>query len=242
MAEPAAAPLTRRRLDAGDLPLWMCLAGMTTGVLLLTATAEGAVAHDGEMAGHGDAHHIQHLLMIAATTLIMMSPLAFPLLRTLARTTLWTEAAIALAAAWAGFVGLWCLAAAAMHVAGELLSRVITAPGAIVALTACCVAAQYSRRRAAMLNACRRTRPMRPRRPVVGGLGWSADAAYRCIKMCAAPMTLMALSPTVAVSAAITALLWWERFSSRRRELRGALVFAYVVVGAGMLLATATDR
>jgi hypothetical protein len=180
--------------------------------------------------------------MITAMTLIMMSPFAFPLLRTVARTTLWTDSAIALATAWVGFLGLWCAAAAAMHVAGELLAMMITAPAAIIALTGFCVAAQHSHRRAGMLNACRRTRPMRPHRPVIGGLGWSADAAYRCVKVCAAPMTLMALSPALAVSASITALLWWERFSSRRRERRSAMAAGYLVIGAVMLMTTMLNR
>jgi len=49
-------------------------------------------------------------------------------------------------------------------------------------------------------------------------------------------MTLMALSPALASAAAITALLWWERFSQRRRELRGVLPLSYAVIGAAMLV------
>jgi hypothetical protein len=55
-------------------------------------------------------------------------------------------------------------------------------------------------------------------------------------------MTLMALSPTFAVSAAIAALVWWEKFSTRRREHRWALLICYVVLAAGMLLEVTIER
>ncbi len=238
-----ATPVALRRLDADALPLWLCLSGLATGLsLVLAAVLDGADSHGAMTPGHMHTHHVHHLVMIVGTTLIMMSTFAFPLLRTVARTTLWMEAVMAVAAAWVGFIGLWCVAAIGMHVAGELLASVLTQQGAIVVLAGLCVVAQLTRRRAAMLNACQRTRPMRPHRPVGGGLSWSADAAYRCIKVCAAPMTLMALSPTLAVSTVIAALVWWERFSSRRREHRPPLMLGYLVIGAGMLLEVAIER
>ena len=244
MAEWAlAAPVFRRRLDADDLPLWLCVAGVCTGALLLVAAAlDGSDSHAVEAAGHTHSDHLHHLVMITGTTLIMMSPFAFPLLRTVARTTLWTEAATAVAASWVGFIGLWCLAAIVMHVGGELAAEVVTLPGAIIGLVGLCIVAQLSSHRAALLNACQRTRPMRPGRPLGGGLGWSVEAARRCIRVCAVPMTLMALSPALAVSAMIVALVWWERFSSRRREHRWALSLGYLLVAAAMLGEVALQR
>lgn len=228
-------PAARRRLDADVLPSWMCLAGMASGLLVVVASIlESAGTHGSGRAGHTHSDHTQHVAMIVGTTLIMMSPFVFPLLRTVGRTTLWNEAAVAIAAAWSGFIGLWCIAALGLHLAGELLTRTVTAPGAIVVLTGLCVLTQLSRRRTALLNACGRTRPMRPGRPVAGGLRWGAGGAIRCVKVCAPAMTLMALSPTLAASSVLTGLLWWERFSVRRSELRLPLILGYLIVGAGL--------
>jgi hypothetical protein len=225
------------------LPLWLCVSGMASGLLMvLAAELDGSGAHESMAAGsiaaeHADAgRHVHHLLMIIGTTLIMMSPFVFPLLRTVARTTLWWEAAAAVAAAWAGFLGIWCVAAAGMHLAGELIALLLTSRGAVAALTVICVATQLSRRHAALLSACQLTRPMRPGRPVAGGLMWGAVGVSRCIRVCAGPMTLMALSPALGGAAAITALLWWERFSEHRVELRIPLALGYLVVGAGILI------
>jgi hypothetical protein len=231
-------PVARRRLDADVLPLWLCVAGICSGLLMvLAAVLEGGGSHGEAGPAHVHTDHAHHALMIVGTTLIMMSPFAFPLLRTVVRTTMWDEAAVAVAAAWTAFMGLWCVAAIGMHVVGELLVLAITAPGALAVLTGLCVVAQLSRRRAALLNACGRTRPMRPGRPSEGGLVWAADSAYRCMKVCAPAMTLMALSPALAASMVLTALLWWERFSGRRSELRVPLLLGYLAVGAGMLIA-----
>ncbi|MDT5015321.1 MAG: hypothetical protein QOD39_1481, partial [Mycobacterium sp.] len=94
-----ATRITRRRLDVEDLPLWLSVSGLTTGVLLiLAAVLDGADSHGMQAAAHMHTVHVHHLTMIVGTTLIMMSPFAFPLLRTVVRTSLWTEAAIAVAA------------------------------------------------------------------------------------------------------------------------------------------------
>jgi hypothetical protein len=245
----SALPIAGRRLDAQALPWWLCVSGMATGLLMVfAAEVDGTGAHGsmgesmgaehGSMAAeHADAgHHLHHLLMIVGLTLIMMSPFVFPLLATVARTTLWWEATPAVAAAWAGFLGIWCVAAAGMHLAGELMALLLTSRGAVAALTVTCVAAQLSRRHAALLGACALTRPMRPGRPVAGGLSWGAVAVSRCIRVCAAPMTLMALSPGLGGAAAITALLWWERFSERRLQFRIPLALGYLAVGAALLI------
>ncbi|MGV0743828.1 hypothetical protein [Mycolicibacterium sp. XJ870] len=226
--------LVRDRLDADVLPMWCCAAGVISGVLLvLVVLAETGGSHSA--GGHTHTDHLNHVLMIIGTTLTMMSPFAFPLLRTVARTTLWTEAAAAVAAAWGAFLGIWCVAAVGMHLAGEVLVLALTPAGAVVALTVACAVMQLSRRRGGLLNACQRTRPMRPGCPTEGGLRWGAGAGYRCIQVCSVPMTLMALSPALAVSAVIAGLLWWERFSVRRRETRVPLAFGYLAVGVGIL-------
>ena len=232
----ATLPATRPELDADALPWWLCISGMASGLLLvLTAMLDGGGAHVHAVAGHAHTDHVVHLLMIIGMTLIMMSPFAFPLLRTVARTTLWTESAMAAGAAWVGFIGVWCVAAVGMHLLGELVALSLTNQGAVVVLTALCVVAQLCRRRNAMLGACQRTRPMRPGSPISGGLRWGSDGACRCIQVCSAPMTLMALTPALAAAATITALLWLERFSERRRELRTPLAFGYLVIGASIL-------
>ncbi|MHC9297119.1 hypothetical protein ACRCUN_32050 [Mycobacterium sp. LTG2003] len=234
MTDQQVAIPARPRLDADTLPLWCCAAGVLTGVLLVAAVqAETGGSHGA--AGHTHADHFSHVLMIVGTTLIMMSPFAFPLLHTVARTTLWTEAALAISAAWAAFIGIWCVVAVGMHLAGEVVTVTMTPVGAVVVLTGVCVATQLSRGRALRLTACRRTRPMRPGRPVGGGLRWGADACYRCMRLCAVPMTLMALSPALTASALITGLLWWERFSVRGRDIRVPLAAGYLAVGVAML-------
>jgi len=231
----------RRNLDADALPWWLCICSMATGLLLVLAAAvDTGGAHVHTATAHVHTDHAEHLLVIIGTTLIMMSPFAFPLARTVGRTTLWTEAAEALAAAWVAFIGIWCAAAIAMHLAGEVLALSLTNQGAIVVLTGLCVVAQLTRRRAALLRACQRTRPMRPGRALNGGLWWGADGACRCMRVCAAPMMLMALTPTVAAGAAITALLWWERFSDRARELRIPLALGYLVIAGAVLIGAPT--
>jgi hypothetical protein len=247
MADKTAADLrVARRLDADALPLWLCISAISTGLLLVVGAFDGGHSHQstsGQASSGSNAltEHAHHVVTIIGTTLIMMIPFAFPLLRTVARTTLWNEAALGVAAAWLGFIGTWWLAAIAMHVAGEVLAVSLTEVGAIAALTLICVGAQLSRRRAALLNACQRTRPMRPGRPGRGGFAWGTAIARRCIPACAAPMTLMALSPTLTVAAVIAPLLWWERFSTRRGELRLPLALGYLVIGAGMLAAGPTS-
>jgi len=241
---PSVTAVTGRRLHVAALPLWLTVSGIASGlIMVLTAVMEAGHTHAGaaghvhtEAAGHAHPDHAHHVVLIIGTTLIMMSPFVFPLLRTVARSTMWTEAAVAVAVAWGGFIGLWCVAAIAMHVIGEMVALALTSRGAIALLTLACVVAQVSRRRAWMLNACGLTRPMRPGHPVQGGFTWGSVSAVRCIQVCAAPMTLMALSPALASAAAITALLWWERFSQRRRELRGVLALSYAVIGAAMLV------
>jgi hypothetical protein len=247
MADAPAADLrVARRLDADALPWWLCVSAISTGLLLLVFWVfEGGHSHQSTSGpaisgGHAVGEHAQHVVMIIGTTLIMMSPFTFPLLRTVARTTLWNEAALGVAAAWSGFIGIWCLAGIAMHVVGELLAVSLTEVGAIAVLTVICVGAQLSRRRAALLNACQGTRPMRPGRPGRGGFAWGAAGARRCIPACAAPMTLMALSPALTVAAVIAPLLWWERFSTRRGKLRLPLALGYLLIGAGMLAAGPT--
>jgi hypothetical protein len=234
---PSVTAVRGRRLHVDALPLWLTVSGMASGlIMVLTAMIEAGHTHAGA-AVHMHAGHAHHVVLIIGTTLIMMSPFVFPLLRTVARSTMWTEAAVAVAAAWSGFIGLWCVAAIAMHVIGEMVGIAVTPRGAIALLTVACVVAQVSRRRAWMLNGCGLTRPMRPGQPVRGGFTWGAMGAVRCVQVCAAPMTLMALSPALASAAAITALLWWERFSQRRSELRIVLALGYAVIGAVMLLA-----
>jgi len=46
----------------------------------------------------------------------------------------------------------------------------------------------------------------------------------------------MAVEPTLVSFVAITALVWWERFSTRRLGLRVPLALGYLLVGAGMLI------
>jgi hypothetical protein len=236
--------VTGRRLHVDGLPLWLTVAGMTSGlIMVLTAMMEAGHTHQGAdahmhtgTAAHGHSAHAHHVVLIIGTTLIMMSPFVFPLLRTVARSTLWTEAAAAVAAAWSGFIGFWCVAAIVMHVIGEMVGIALTSRGAVVLLTFACVAGQLSRRRARMLNACGLTRPTRPGQPGLGGFTWGATGAVRCVQVCAAPMTLMALSPALGSAAAITGLLWWERFSPRRAELRTVLALGYALIGALMLM------
>lgn len=236
--ESPVAAVAGRSLDADALPLWLTVGGMASGLFLVAAVIAESVGSRAGMGGHVNHGHAHHVVLIIATTLIMMSPFVFPLLATVARATIWTEAAVAVGAAWAGFIGLWCVAAVAMHVLGELAAKAVTVPGAIVLVTAICVVAQLSRRRLRMLSACALTRPMRPGHPARGGLGWGTAAAARCVKVCAAPMTLMALSPALGSAAAITSLLWWERFSQRRGELRVALALGYTAIGAVVLAET----
>jgi hypothetical protein len=231
---PSVTAVRGRRLHVDALPLWLTVSGMASGLVMVLTTMMEAGHTRAGAAVHMHAGHAHHVVLIIGTTLIMMSPFVFPLLRTVARSTMWTEAAVAVAAAWSGFIGLWCVAAIAMHVIGEMVGIAVTPRGAIASLTVACVVVQVSRRRARMLHACGLTRPMRPGQ---GGFTWGAMGAVRCVQVCAAPMTLMALSPAWASAAAITVLLWWERFSQRRSELRIVLALGYAVIGAVMLLA-----
>ena len=117
-----------------------------------------------------------------------------------------------------------------------LLAMVVTPSGAIAVLAILTAGAQLRWRRLTLLNACQRTRPIRAGHELRGGAAWGAVAAARCVRVCAAPMTLMAVEPTLLSFVAITALVWWERFSTRRLGLRVPLALGYLLVGAGMLI------
>jgi len=234
---PVRSSAGPRRLDAAALSVWLCALAILSGLGLLVVTA---------WHGHGAEHqhgmpdevpsHLHHVTMIAGMVLVMMSPFAVPLCSAVARAALWRRAVGAMFATWAAFMGLWVIAAGGMHVAGEFLAMVVTPSGAIAVLAILTAGAQLRWRRLTLLNACQRTRPIRAGHELRGGAAWGAVAAARCVRVCAAPMTLMAVEPTLLSFVAITALVWWERFSTRRLGLRAPLALGYLLIGAGMLI------
>jgi hypothetical protein len=219
------------------LPLWLCAAGVVSGVPLIVAATMAGGSPTAGGGGQPHADHLLHAIAIVGLTLFMMSPLAYPLLRNVADTTMRNKAVPAVVAAWAGFIGLWCVAAVAMHVTGELLAFALSPTGAIALLTVITVVAQLSPRRAAHLSACALSRPVASGSAVGGGMKCGVIGCFRCITVCASPMTLMALSPGLAAALVVAVLLWCERFGERRMELRLALLLGYLVLAACMLFA-----
>lgn len=209
------------------------LSGDTVALALpLIATVCGVV---GLIAVADHAHgHVQHLIMIISMTLAMMSPFAIPLGRAVAGATLWWHAPTAVLAALLVFLGVWCMAAAGMHLIGEVLGLLITPVGAIALLTAWCFATQIGRGRLRVL-ACQVTQPIHSDRHIRGATSWAGLATARCMRACAAPMTLTAVQPSLTGFAAVAILLWVERFAARP-QLRLPLAVAYLGIGVSMVL------
>jgi hypothetical protein len=179
--------------------------------------------------------HVQHLIMIISMALAMMSPFAIPLGRAIARATLWWHAPAAVLVALLVFLGLWCIAAAGMHLIGEILGLLITPVGAVAVITAWCVATQLGRGRRRVLATCSVTQPIHSDRHIPGATRWAGLATARCIRACAAPMTLTAVQPSLAGFAAVAILLWVERFANRP-QFRLPLALAYLGIGIAMVL------
>jgi hypothetical protein len=174
------------------------------------------------------------IVMIIGMTLGMMSPFAIPLGRAVARATLWWHARAAVIVALLVFLGVWSLAATALHLIGEALALVITPAWAIAFLTACCVGAQIGYRRLRLLAACQVTQPIYQDQHVPGAARWASLSAARCIRACAVPMTLTAVQPSLAGFTGVAVLLWVERFAGRP-QLRLPLALGYLAIGAAML-------
>lgn len=231
-----AERIPSRRLalaGAGDvLAVALPLATMTLGVAILFVTG----SHLGLYPEHDTApddvsEHLHHVSAVVGMTLAMMSPFALPLGRAVSRATVWWEAPRAVAVAVLVFVGVWCVAAAGLHVVGELLSVALTPVGALAVLSVLCALGQIGRRRTALLDGCQLTQPVLPGTPERGAASWGLLAVGRCVRVCAVPMTVMALAPGLVSLVGVTALLWTERFGPRPRRA-GLLAAGYLLLAA----------
>ena len=211
------------RPSAETLAIALPLAAAAVGIA-------GLLAVDGQSYGH-----IGHLVMIVGMTLAMMSPLAIPLGRAVAGSTLWWQARAAVLVALTLFLGLWGLAAAAMHLVAEVLGLVMTQTGAIALLAVGCIAVQIGRGRLRLLVACRVTQPIYPNRHLRSAAHWAGLASGRCMRVCATPMMLSAVQPSLACFAAVAVLLWVERFAARP-ALRVPLALGYLGIAVALVL------
>lgn len=215
------------------LPLTLAAVGIA-GVLVLDHSHPGSLIQPGSVIQPGG--HVHHVAMALAMTLAMMSPMAVPLCRVIARATLWWKAPRTVLVALAAYLSVWCLASAVLHIGSELVMPGLTTLGATVCLTLWCVALQILPGRARVLAACAVTRPVRPDRVVRDASGWGVRAAGRCVTSCLVPMALTAVHPTPAAVGGVGALLLVERFSEPLP--RGALVVPYIVLGAVLISST----
>lgn len=212
------------------------LSGETVAVVLPLLLAGLGVA--GLVVADQITGHLGHLLMIIGMTWAMMSPFAIPLAQAVARATLWWHAAVAAIVAVSVYLGVWALAGAAMHGTAEVL-EVLVPPGGVIALIGLgCVAAQVGRRRLILLASCQITRPIRPGDHVRGAAHWAGLASARCLRVCAAPMMLTAVQPSLIGFGAVAALLWVERFAGRP-ALRVPLALGYLALTIILVLGTA---
>jgi hypothetical protein len=224
MAGPSVSPVRSRSADADTVAVALPLAAGLGGALVLVL-------------GLRSAAPVGQLAMVVAMTLAMMSPYAVPLARAVARATLWWQATQAVVVAVVTFFGLWCVASAVLHLAGTAMSLTVGSRAALALLALVCAIVVQRRGRTALLQACAVTRPVRPAHPARDAGRWAALAGGRCVRVCAAPMTLMAIEPSLAGFAGVTTLLWIERFTGRP-ALRYVLAAGYLAIGAA-LIATA---
>jgi hypothetical protein len=221
MAGSSVSPVPSWSADADTVAVALPLASGLGGVLVL-------------MLGLRSATPVGHLAMVVAMTMAMMSPYAVPLARAVARATLWWQATQAVVVAVATFLGLWCVVSAALHLAGTAVSLTLGSRAALALLALVCAVVVQRRGRTALLRACAVTRPVRPAHPARDAGRWAALAGGRCVRVCALPMTLMAIEPSLAGFAAVTTLLWVERFTGRP-ALRYVLAAGYLAVGAALI-------
>jgi hypothetical protein len=214
---------------------WTVTAETIAVVLPLFATGLGVIGlvlANGEM--NGIAHH---LLMIIGMTLAMMSAFAIPMCRAVARGTLWWHANAAVVVALLTFLFAWILAAAVLHLGIATLGTLIGPVAIAAVITLCCASSQIGRPRAQQLAACQLTRPLRPGQHIRGAAQWAGIAGARCVRVCALPMALSAVQPTLAILASVTALLWIERVA-HRPPLRLWLAVGYLGLGALVVITT----
>lgn len=208
-------PALTSRLDGYTVAMVLPVVAAVTGVAYwLLAPADGLSAHLGAA---------------VAMTLVMMGPYAVPLGQAVAQAALWHQAAAAVAVVVLTFLAAWCLASLGLHLVGAALAAALSPSAAVAAVALGCVVGQLSWQRQARLAACRFTRPVRPGRPLRSAAGWGLAAMLRCSRVCAVPMLLMSLAPTLLGGLAVTALLWGERFAARP-ALRGGLAVGYLAV------------
>jgi Predicted metal-binding integral membrane protein (DUF2182) len=209
------------------LPLVVAAVGIA-GLFVLDGVHPGGHLHPGG--------HVRHVEMALAMTLAMMSPMAVPLCRVVARATLWWQAPRTVLVALAAYLCVWCLASMVLHIGSALVMPGLTILGATVCLTSWCVALQILPGRARVLAACAVTRPVRPGRGMRDATGWGVRAAGRCVTSCLVPMALTAVHPTPAAVGGVGALLLVERFSEPLP--RGTLVVPYIALGAVLISST----
>jgi hypothetical protein len=198
--------------------------------LCATVLGLGCIIMSSEM-----SHMAHHLLMIIGMTLAMMSGFAIPMCRAVARGTLWWHANLAVVVAVITFLSVWILAAAVLHLGVSALGTLIGSIAIASVITLCCASSQIGRSRARLLAACELTRPLRPDRHIRAAAQWAGLAGARCVRVCALPMALTAVQPTLASLASVTALLWIERVA-HRPPLRLCLAVGYLGLGAFVVI------
>ena len=224
---PEWAP-DRLRLNRG-LVLALPALALLLGVLV-QANAAG---------GHHHANPADGLVPAAvAIVLVMMAPLAVPLLRAVEQASLWWLVPRTLPAALGGYLAVWTVAGVGLHAPAHLLvhggwlppgpSRLVPA----LALGAGCAVRLWLRSHWRAVAACGRSRPVRRRWAVVDAARWGADHAVRCVRVCALPMLLGALGHGWLTLVALTALLAAERLLVA--PSRPVLALGYLALGASV--------
>jgi predicted metal-binding membrane protein len=177
--------------------------------------------------GHGHAHH---LLGIAAMSVAMMSPLAYPACLAAARSSLWPSSSRCVAAAFGAFLAVWVAAGSVLHVATELVLAVVPTAALAAALAGWCAVDAVSRRRTQRLSACAVTRPLLPGAATSGAIDLGATSGLRCLGTCWAVMALAVALPVLAVP--VAAIILVERLVEPRPRWTMATAFALVAVAA----------
>jgi hypothetical protein len=217
--------------------LFSAISAETLAVLLpLFLTGVGVAALTFSSQTYGMAHH---LLMIIGMTLAMMSAFAIPLCRAVAGATLWWHAPTTVVVALLAFLAVWMFAASFLHLAVGVLATLVSPPLAALMIMVCCAASQIGSRRAVLLASCQLTRPVRPGYHVRGAAVWAGLAAGRCVRVCALPMALTAVAPSMASLVLVTAMLWFERVA-HRPQLRLWLALGYLGIGTLLMIMSGT--
>ncbi|MFM2077894.1 MAG: hypothetical protein RJA49_1784 [Actinomycetota bacterium] len=186
-----------------------------------------AVAVVARTQGQGHAHH---LLGVAAMSVAMMSPLAYPACLAAARSSVWTSSARCVTVAFTAFLAVWIAAGSVLHVLTELVLDVVPRATFATALAAWCAVDTVSRRRAERLAACAVTRPLPPGAATAGAIDLGETSGLRCVATCWAVMALAVALPVLAVPVAVVIVV--ERLVEPRPRWALAALFTLVAIGA----------